>query len=93
MPHRPWQWIPEGSPLGQNLRKWLQSGGIQQLRIESPIRKARKKKTDFRKSERRTGHVTLNDTAVNCTALAMMIIYESTFVWTNLVDSIKTKRL
>ena len=35
MPHRPWRWMPEWSPLGQNLRKCLQSGAGQQLTIDS----------------------------------------------------------
>lgn len=37
MPHRPWWGMPEGSPLGQNLRKCLQSGAGQQLRTDSLI--------------------------------------------------------
>lgn len=59
MPHRPRWWMPEGSPLGQNLRKWLQRRtGARQLRRE------------IQKGKAGGGQKTsLNDPAIKCPAL------------------------
>lgn len=66
MPHRPWWWIPEGSPLGQNLRKWLQSGGVQQLRVNGLTQNDGK---HVLRRGWRTKVITLNDSAINCSTL------------------------
>ena len=81
MPHRPYAIVVTSGTDPQKTGSRL--GGPQQLRIERLDNK------HVFRDGRGTGDVTVNNTPVTWSPVILDAKYESTFVWTNPVDSIK----